>query len=243
MESPRITSLPAEKYHTSPNFRRAVGSILKPLEHSVFGITVNYRGLENLTEINSPAILAPNHISLKDPLFDCVFMYRHVKNREVYVAAKDSLWKHRLVGTAIEGIGAWPVDRSGTVEGQANFLRIGQHILARNAHLLIYPQGTRRSIDTIKTKSGATALSLQSGAPIIPIGRYGTETAYSPRKRLPVSVVIGEPLYPPSDSPFADIEASPREQILALREHHQIFNEAFAAVSQQAFQNYGEMTQ
>ena len=244
-----IVERPSSSFQIQPQFKNMVGWFLRSMEKPLFGIHVDIDGLANLTGLSASAIIAPNHLSLADPLFDTVFMHCHVRDRKTYIAAKDSLWKP-VLGKAIEKIGAWPVDRSGDPAASERFVAIGRNLLERGDHLLVYPQGTRRAIDEVLTKRGAIALSLAANVPLVPMGQMGTHEAYDPRDRGPVAVVIGEPIYP---TQYTGLEGDTTEagsfeslnrgaRIQAIKNHHAAFDIAFQAVCAQAQNRYAELT-
>ena len=68
--------------------------------------------------------------------------------------------------------------------------------------MLVFPEGTRHSGRQVgEIFGGAAFLSARTGVPILPVGIAGTEEAMPPKakflRRVPVSIVIGEPLLPP----------------------------------------------
>jgi 1-acyl-sn-glycerol-3-phosphate acyltransferase len=152
-------------------------------------------GLENVPE-TGPFILAPIHRSnLDTPLVALV------TRRRLRYMGKESLWKSKFGAWFFSGAGGFPV-RRGSADREA--LQACQKVLERGEPLVLFPEGTRqtgREVDVEAFKDGAAYLACRTGAPIVPVGLGGTEAAMHKGSKMvhPVkmTVVIGEPLYPP----------------------------------------------
>ena len=120
--------------------------------------------------------------------------------RKVRSLAKIEMFKGR-VGTWISAmIGSFPVHRGA---GDRRSLQAAIGLLRRGEPLLVFPEGTRHSGRQVgEIYGGAAFLSARTGVPILPVGIAGTEEAMPPHakflRRVPVSIVIGKPLLPPS---------------------------------------------
>ncbi|MCY3891251.1 MAG: lysophospholipid acyltransferase family protein [bacterium] len=151
-------------------------------------------GAERL-RIEGAFIIAPVHRSnLDGPLVNSRCP------RKVRSLAKIEMFKGR-VGTWISAmIGSFPVHRGA---GDRRSLQAAIGLLRRGEPLLVFPEGTRHSGRQVgEIYGGAAFLSARTGVPILPVGIAGTEEAMPPHakflRRVPVSIVIGEPLLPPS---------------------------------------------
>ncbi|MDE0116737.1 MAG: lysophospholipid acyltransferase family protein [bacterium] len=119
--------------------------------------------------------------------------------RKVRSLAKIEMFKGR-VGTWISAmIGSFPVHRGA---GDRRTLQAAIGLLQRGEPLLVFPEGTRHSGGHVgEIFGGAAFLAARTGVPILPVGIAGTEEAMPPKakflRRVPVSIVIGEPLLPP----------------------------------------------
>ena len=151
-------------------------------------------GAERL-RIDGAFIIAPVHRSnLDGPLVNsrCPRMVRSL--------AKIEMFKGRI-GTWISAmIGSFPVHRGA---GDRRSLQAAIGLLRRGEPLLVFPEGTRHSGRQVgEIYGGAAFLSARTGVPILPVGIAGTEEAMPPKakflRRVPVSIVVGEPLMPPS---------------------------------------------
>ncbi|MCY3862412.1 MAG: lysophospholipid acyltransferase family protein [bacterium] len=151
-------------------------------------------GAERL-RIEGAFIIAPVHRSnLDGPLVNSRCP------RKVRSLAKIEMFKGR-VGTWISAmIGSFPVHRGA---GDRRSLQAAIGLLRRGEPLLVFPEGTRHSGRQVgEIYGGAAFLSARTGVPILPVGIAGTEEAMPPHakflRRVPVSIVIGKPLLPPS---------------------------------------------
>ncbi len=151
-------------------------------------------GAERL-KIEGAFIVAPVHRSnLDGPLVNSRCP------RKVRSLAKIEMFKGN-VGTWISAmIGSFPVHRGA---GDRRTLQAAIGLLRRGEPLLVFPEGTRHSGRRVgEIFGGAAFLAARTGVPILPVGIAGTEEAMPPKakflRRVPVSIVIGEPLQPPN---------------------------------------------
>jgi len=145
-----------------------------------------------------PAILASNHLAVIDSFFLPVMVPRMITflGKQDYVTGKGV--KGRAVAGFMRGVGLIPVDRRGGKAAEAA-LEAGLSVLQSGQLFGIYPEGTRSPDGRLyRGKTGMARLALESGAPIIPVAMIGTNIAQPIGKRipkrLPVGMVIGEPL-------------------------------------------------
>ena len=150
-------------------------------------------GVERL-KIEGAFIIAPVHRSnLDGPLVNSRCP------RKVRSLAKIEMFKGR-VGTWISAmIGSFPVHRGA---GDRRTLQAAIGLLRRGEPLLVFPEGTRHSGRQVgEIFGGAAFLAARTGVPILPVGIAGTEEAMPPKakflRRVPVFIVIGEPLLLP----------------------------------------------
>ena len=150
-------------------------------------------GAERL-KVEGAFIIAPVHRSnLDGPLVNSRCP------RKVRSLAKIEMFKGRT-GTWISAmIGSFPVHRGA---GDRRTLQAAIDLLRRGEPLLVFPEGTRHSGRQVgEIFGGAAFLSARTGVPILPVGIAGTEEAMPPKakflRRVPVSIVVGEPLLPP----------------------------------------------
>ncbi|MEZ5381145.1 MAG: (d)CMP kinase [Microthrixaceae bacterium] len=157
---------------------------------------VGYRteivGRERLPR-TGPYILAPSHRSGMDFLFAAM-----VTRRRVRWMAKESLWKHPALGSFVDIMGGFRVNR-GTADRHS--LRVAEAILSDGQPLVVFPEGTRRRGELVEDLfDGVAWLSSRQRVPVVPVGMAGTEEAMATGSKLPrpgkIVIWVGEPLWP-----------------------------------------------
>ncbi|HEY3811000.1 MAG TPA: HAD-IB family hydrolase [Acidimicrobiales bacterium] len=151
-------------------------------------------GIEHIPR-RGPAIVAPNHRSY----FDTVAYGRAVfeAGRNPRGMAKKELFDAPVIGTLIRASGAICVDRKRS--GRAAYQQ-AEVALRSGEVLIIAPQGTipRREAffdPHLRGKSGAARLAAVTGAPVIPMGVWGTEQVWPRSSRVPNLTNV---LHPPT---------------------------------------------
>lgn len=145
---------------------------------------------------SGPVIIAANHVSF----LDSVFLMAVLPRRITFVGKAEYLdsWKTRFL---FPNVGMIPIDRSGGAASSAA-LDAAKGVLDRGELFGIFPEGTRsRSGDLYKGRTGLARLSLDTGAPIVPVGIIGTDKIQPPDARMPklfqrCALRFGRPLYP-----------------------------------------------
>ena len=169
---------------------RAVAS---PLTRSLW--RVERKGYERLPD-EGPAILCPNHISFVDSMFLMLTLPRNIS----FVGKAEYLdsWKTRHIFPAF---GMIPIDRGGGAKSAAA-LEAAADVLRRGELFGIFPEGTRsRDGYLYKGRTGAARLSMETGAPIYPVGISGTDRIQPPGAKMPkpftsCTIHIGRPVRP-----------------------------------------------
>lgn len=149
-------------------------------------------GVEKI-QTDRPFILAPSHRSNIDFLLVAI-----ARKQRMRFLAKDTLWRPG-VGRLWSALGGIPVAR-GTADREA--LRSCQSVIEHGEPLVIFPEGTRQAGPTIQPLyDGPAFVQARTGAPIIPMGIGGSEAAMPKGskgiKRVPIHIVIGDPLPAP----------------------------------------------
>ena len=171
-------------------------------------------GAERL-KVEGGFIIAPVHRSnLDGPLVNsrCPRTVRSLAKIQMFKGSA-STWISAMLGS-------FPVHRG---IGDRRSLTAAVDLLSRGEPLLVFPEGTRQSGSQVGEIFGGTAfLCARAGVPILPVGIAGTEEAMPPKakflRRVPVSIVIGEPLQPP-ESENGRLSSSERNELTArLRE-------------------------
>ena len=160
-------------------------------------------GVEKLPR-NGAAVLVGNHRSYFDPLAIGYLLAK--RGRPVRFLGKREVFDAPVVGDVVKALGGIPVDR-GT--GSDAPLQRAEQALGAGELVALMPQGTiprgPAFFDPeLKGRWGAAKLAAASGAPVIPIGIWGTEKVWPRSEKFPnilnvlspptVSIVVGDPV-------------------------------------------------
>jgi len=178
-------------------------------------------GTDNIPE-EGPAILVGNHRSYFDPM---AISYAFAKRgRPARFLGKKEVFDAPIVGDLARAMGGIRVER-GT--GSDEPLQEAASALAAGEMVTIMPQGTiprgKAFFDPVlKGRWGAAKLAAMSGAPVIPIGLWGTEKVWPRNAKLPnflnltnppkVQVTVGQPI----DLTGEDMEEDTRRIMAAI---------------------------
>ncbi len=172
-------------------------------------------GAEHLPA-EGPAIVVANHRSYFDPIALGVAVAE--RGRPVRFLGKKEVFDAPVVGDVARAMGGIRVERG---SGSDEPLREATVALAAGEMVAMMPQGTiprgRAFFDPeLKGRWGAARLAAASGAPIVPMGLWGTEAVWPRSSRVPmvwnvvtpptVSVRVGAPFHVTGDDPDADTE-------------------------------------
>jgi 1-acyl-sn-glycerol-3-phosphate acyltransferase len=136
-----------------------------------------------------------------DPAQSYIFLSNHVSNLDppilipllperTAVVLKRSLMNIPILGYGMRLGGYIPVDRDGRVESAVESGEIAKRTLASGVHILSFPEGTRSRDGKLQPlKKGPFYMAMESGAPVVPVSIYGTE---SMMKKGSVKVVPGK---------------------------------------------------
>jgi 1-acyl-sn-glycerol-3-phosphate acyltransferase len=145
-------------------------------------------GAENVPA--GPAVVVANHDSLSDPFFLGAALERPLR-----FLAKRELWRSRLVGRVLDGLGGIPVERR---RGDLGAVAAAARALDEGSAVAIFPQGTVLGPADRAWQRGAARLALTTGAPIVPVAIVGAADVLRPGSRIPhvarVRIVIGQPI-------------------------------------------------
>ena len=181
----------------SPAWRLFTVIVFRPLLHVL--VRNKWGGRENIPR-QGPVIFAPNHMSYADWGTDSLFFYD--SGRYPTFMIKASAFKAPFIGKLLVGCGQIPVNRGAPPAALA--IRKGEQALAEGAAVIVYPEGTAtRDPDLwpMAAKTGVARLALATGAPVIPVARWGTQNVlpYGSKKvrlwpRQTVRTVAGKPV-------------------------------------------------
>ena len=123
-----------------------------------------------------------------DPAKTYIFLSNHVSNLDppillpllperVSVFIKRSLMKLPFIGYGMKLADFIPVDRDGRVESAKESVAFAAQIMASGVHVMSFVEGTRsRDGRLLAFKKGPFYLAMETGAPVVPVSIWGTET-------------------------------------------------------------------
>jgi len=167
---------------------------------AMFGTRIGWRGGDHLPRTGG-ALLAINHVSFADPIFDVAFVICH--GRMPRFLAKAELWSVPVVRSVLAGGGHIPVYRaSATRAGDA--YREAIAALKRGEVVAFYPEATYTADPDgwpMRAKNGIGRIALVTGVPVIPVANWGTQDVLPPETSRPrlwprrrVTIAAGPPV-------------------------------------------------
>ena len=180
------------------------------------GLRFDSKGVENIPR-KGGAILAMNHIGYLD--FALIGTCALPVKRYVRFMAKRELFDNKIVGPLLRGMHHISVDRS---SGSASFVA-ALRALKSGEIVGIFPEGTISvSFELKEFKSGAVRLAIGADVPVIPVAVWGSQRIWTKkvkrdlsRKKVPIYVAFGKPLYFSRDS---SVEEGEKELRAAMQE-------------------------
>jgi 1-acyl-sn-glycerol-3-phosphate acyltransferase len=161
-----------------------------------FGLQWTIEGAARVPE-HGPVILASNHVSYLDPLTLAWVADR--RGRRVRFLAKAELFGKPALGWLLRGAHQIPVMR-GSADA-AGALGAAVDALHRGECVAVFPEGTiSLDLEPMRGKSGTARLAQEAGAPIVPVGLWGTHRMMMKGRKpswkwgVAQVAVVGEPI-------------------------------------------------
>src|SRR5271169_6103805 len=161
-----------------------------------------------------------------DPEKHYIFLSNHVSNLDppvlvpprTAVFVKRSLTKIPVIGYAMKLGNFIPVDRDGRVESAKDSVAFAARVLASGLNITSFVEGTRsRDGRLLPFKKGPFYLAMETGAPVVPVSIWGTETMMKKgRMRIypgSAHVIFHAPLNPRDYATREDLLAAVRSAI------------------------------
>ena len=201
---------PLENWDRPPGVPSVVGlepyhllrPFVRPESFPYARFTVN--GVEHVPA-EGPVILVSNHRSYFDVAALALVAAR--VGRPMRFMGKQELYDAPVVGQLARALGGIPVDRDAK-PGES--MRMATAALRAGEALFVLPQGTiprgEAFFDPVlHGKTGAARLAAETGAPVIPVGVWGTEKVWARSAKVPnvtnvahpprVTVTVGPPVH------------------------------------------------
>jgi 1-acyl-sn-glycerol-3-phosphate acyltransferase len=148
------------------------------------------------------ALLAYNHLSVIDAVFVVLPILK--RGRAVHFFALSEDFERPIVGWGLRKTGQIPIRRS---FGDWSAIETSAGVLKRGMLAGIAPEGrVGDGAELLPGQRGAARIALMAGAPVIPVGVWGTQhrwpksgLTFSRPARPTVAVVYGEPIHPQGD--------------------------------------------
>ena len=182
------------------------------LEFSIYG--------ESHIPRSGSAIMAINHVGYLD--FAIAGTAALPSKRLVRFMAKREIFDHPVAGPLMRGMKHISVDRANGAPSFSEALKA----LSQGEIVGVFPEATiSKSFELKEMKSGVIRLAAQSGAPILPTIVWGSQRIWTKglprdfsRANVPISVLIGEPIYVDADSSIEGTLAVMRSKMQGLLE-------------------------
>jgi putative phosphoserine phosphatase/1-acylglycerol-3-phosphate O-acyltransferase len=181
---------------------------------------IEFDGIENIPS-SGPAIVVFNHRSYFDPIVMGLVIAK--TGRNVRGLGKKEVFDVPLVGRLMKASGGIRVDR-GT--GSDEPLDAAIAAVEAGELLMIAPEGTiprgKAFFDPVlKGRWGAARIAAATGAPVIPVGLWGTEKVWPRSSRLPKFSLTDRPLVtatvgPPVGLKYRSADADTKKIMKAL---------------------------
>lgn len=190
----------------------------------VQGLKITVSGVENLPT-SGGAVVAINHTGYLDFMLAGLPAYRQGLGRKVRFMAKQEVFDHKITGPLMRSFRHIPVDRD---SGAASYAAAVDNLRAGEL-VGVYPEATiSRSFEIKEFKSGAARMAVEAGVPIIPHVIWGAQRVWTkghPKKifrpKVPIQVIVGEPIEPTLSIPELTSLLHSRMQHLLIRAQEQ----------------------
>lgn len=129
----------------------------------IVGITVEYRGLENIPSGGKYIVASKHQSAMETMLLYLLFP------KMVYILKRE-LTFIPVFGQALWGMGCIPIDRAGGAKTLKSMAKATLAKLEKNKPVVIFPEGTRRAPgDEPMYNSGVAFLYAQAKVPVVPV--------------------------------------------------------------------------
>lgn len=158
-----------EKYPLELRYKRARKLVLYVLKRTKAELKV-----ENPIDFDTEEsrFLACNHVSALDPLIMVCLSKKPIR----FIAKKET-WKLPIAGKVLKAMGALFLDRDDPRQAVRIFQEVHQSLLKKEAHVCIFPEGTRNrkpyENDVLDFHPGSFKIPQRANLPITPLSTFG----------------------------------------------------------------------
>jgi putative phosphoserine phosphatase/1-acylglycerol-3-phosphate O-acyltransferase len=150
------------------------------------------RGVERIPK-TGPVLLAANHRSYFDPMVLAMVAAR--AGRPIRFLGKKEVFDTPVLGRLVRSIGTIEVDRgndtSAALDAATRALETGEVVAVLPEGTI--PRGPAFFDPVLKGRSGAARLAAATGAPVVPVGLWGTERVWPRSSKVPKVVTLNPP--------------------------------------------------
>ena len=182
----------------------------------LMGYRFDVRGIEHIPT-HGPGVIAGNHIGFLD--FTFIGYVARPRGRRIRFMAKQSAFETPVVGRLMSAMRHVPVDRRTGAGAYRRALRL----LDAGELVGMFPEATISRSWLLKPfRRGAAGLAVNRGVPIIPVAVWGghriltVDGHRSLRRRLPITIIVGEPLEALTHEPVDELSARLRTRMEAM---------------------------
>jgi 1-acyl-sn-glycerol-3-phosphate acyltransferase len=158
------------------------------VERAIFRVVVEGAGLVPKT---GPAIVVFNHVSVLDG--PCLAIETSLRSRrELRFLVAAEIFAHRSAGWVLRRFDQIPIRRG---EGDSGALDEAVETVSAGAVASLAPEGGVNPDPShlLRIRSGVARMALRTGAPVIPVGIWGTQIAW-PRAGPSLRRILGRPV-------------------------------------------------
>src|ERR1700739_28051 len=163
------------------------------------GLKITVSGVEHLPT-SGGAVASSTHTGYLDFTFAGLPAYKQGLGRKVRFMAKQEVFDDKITGPIMRSLRNIPVDRQ---DGAASY-EAAVRMLKDGELVGVYPEATiSRSFEIKEFKSGATRMAVEAGVPNVAHIVWGAQRIWTkghPKKllrpKVPVTVLVGEPIEP-----------------------------------------------
>lgn len=207
----------AEREYVYPPVIRAMMGAFRALD-----LKVDVRGADRIPR-SGGAVLASNHISYLDFIFAGAAALP--SRRRVRFMAKKEVFDNRISGPLMRGMRHIPVDR----EAGLSSYRQALANLKSGEVVGVFGEATiSRSFMIKDLKNGAVRMAQAADVPLIPVVLWGTQRMWTKgrpknllQRHVPITVLVGEPMYPKKGQNSNDLTAELHARLSALLDEAQ----------------------